>query len=229
MNTQSIQHSQEVGLATFYSKIYGLVGLGILLSALVSGVMLTIFQPSLISLLTNGRFMVLGLWLVQIALVGAASNAAAKNTPMALPFFLIYSALNGVTISMTVAFYTQDSVLTAFLSAAAVFFAMAIVGLVIKKDLSGIRKALMAALLGIILAGLINFFLRSSALSYALSVISVVIFSGLIASDNQRIKQVYHRTGGHVTNGWVISMALHLYLDFVNLFLRLLRLMGRRD
>lgn len=229
MNTQSIQQSQEVGLAKFYSKIYGLVGLGVLLSALVAGAMLTIFQSSLISLLSSGRMFILGLWMAQIALVGVASNAAAKNTPMALPFFLIYSALNGVTISMTVAFYTQESVFTAFLSAAAVFFAMSIVGLVIKKDLSGIRKALMAALLGIILAGLINFFLRSSALSYVLSIISVVIFSGLIASDNQRIKQVYHRTGGSVTNGWVISMALHLYLDFVNLFLRLLRLMGRRD
>lgn len=229
MNTQTITQRSEAGLVSFYSKIYGLVGLGISLSALVAAAMLTIFQSGLINLLSSGRIFILGLWLVQVALVGVASSAASKNSPMALPFFLIYSALNGITISMTVAFYTQESVLAAFLSAASVFFAMAIVGNVIKKDLSGIRKALMAALMGIIIASLINFFLRSSALSYLLSLVSVVIFSGLIASDNQRIKQVYDRTGGNVGKGWVISMALHLYLDFVNLFLRLLRLMGKRD
>lgn len=229
MSQESIYSQVQSGLSQFYARIYGLVGVGITLSALVAGAMLTIFQANLVTLMTNGRFITLGLWLVQMALVMGASTAAAKNSPTALPFFLIYSALNGLTISFTVAYYTQESVLAAFLSSAAVFFAMALVGRFIKKDLSGLHKAMMAAVMGLIIAGLINLFLRSSGLSFLLSIVSVLIFSGLIAHDNQRIKQVYQQTGGQVQNGWVVSMALSLYLDFINLFLSLLRIMGRRD
>lgn len=227
MNTTYTQAS--TGLTAFYTKIYGLVGLGLLLSALVAGAMLTVFQAQMISFLQAGRLWLILVWLIELALVAAASTAAATNSPLALPMFLGYSALNGFTISFTVAYYTQASVLAAFLSAAGVFFAMALVGRFIKMDLSGFRKAMMAALMGLMIAGLLNFFFRSSALSWLLSIVSVVLFSGIIAYDNQRIKQVYFQTGGQVHDGWALSMALSLYLNFINLFLNLLRLMGDRD
>lgn len=219
----------DSSLNTFYSKIYGLVGLGLLLSGLVAGAMLTIFQQQLINLLQAGRGFLLLIWLVEVAVVIAASTMAAKNSPMAFPLFLFYSILNGFTISFTVVYYTMASVLAAFLSAAGLFFAMALVGVLIKKDLSGMRKAIMAGLIGLMIAGLVNMFLGSSGLSFLLSVVSVILFSGIIAYDNQRIKQVYLQTGGQVQDGWVVSMALSLYLNFINLFLNLLRLMGSRD
>lgn len=221
--------ASDTGLTAFYSKIYSLVGLGIGLSALVAGAMLTVFQTQLITLLQGGRLWLLVFWGIELALVMAASVAASKNSPTALPLFLGYSALNGLTISFTVAFYTRASVFTAFVSASAVFLVMALVGRFIKKDLSGMHKAIMAGLIGLMIAGLVNFFLRSSAMSYLLSVFSVVLFSGIIAYDNQRIKQVYQQTAGQVQDGWAVSMALSLYLNFINLFLNLLRLLGNRD
>lgn len=225
----SLTNRAQVGLTTFYAKIYGLVGLGLLLSGLVAGLMLTVFQSQMIAILQGGRVVIWALWLIEVGLVVAASTAAAQNSPVAFPMFLGYSALNGFTISFTLAYYTKTSVLAAFLSAAGLFFAMAIWGQVTKKDLSGFRKALMGALMGLVIAGLVNFFLRSSALSLLLSLVSVVLFSGIIAYDNQRIKQVYLQTGGRVGDGWVISLALSLYLNFINLFLNILRLMGNRD
>lgn len=90
-------------------------------------------------------------------------------------------------------------------------------------------KALIAALIGIIIASVINIFIGSGAMSYIISILSVLIFSGLIAYDNQLIKRVYEHTGGNVGDGWAVSMALNLYLDFINLFLNLLRIFGRND
>lgn len=196
MNTVYTQ--ADSGLNAFYSKIYGLVGLGISLSAVVTWAMLTVFQDLFLSLLYRGSFFMLVLWLVQVGLVMLASGAAAKNSPAALPLFLGYSAYTGFIMSFTVAYYTQSSVLLAFLSAAGVFFAMALVGRFIKKDLSGLHKAFMAGLMGLIIAGLLNMFFRSSGLSFLMSLVSVVLFSGIIAYDNQMIKRVYQSTGGAV-------------------------------
>ena len=106
---------------------------------------------------------------------------------------------------------------------------MAIIGATTKKNLSAMGQALIAALIGVIIASVVNMFLQSSGMSYIISLISVVIFAGLIAYDNQRIRYVFEETGGNVQEGWAISLALQLYLDFVNLFLNLLRIFGRRD
>ncbi len=89
------------------------------------------------------------------------------------------------------------------------------------------RKALMAALIGILIASLVNLFIGSGGMSYIISIVCVIIFSGLIAYDNQMIKYVYNSQGGQVADGWAVSMALSLYLDFINLFLNILRLFAR--
>jgi len=164
---------------------------------------------------------------LEFGLVFLASGAARRNTPAALPLFLVYSALNGFTLSFIIVQYTQAIVFQAFLSTAIVFFIMALIG--IKRDLSGMAKFLMAALIGIIVASLINFFFASSMMSFVISIVSILIFSGLIAYDNQMIKKVYYGTNGQVTDGWAVSMALSLYLDFINLFLNILRLFARRN
>ncbi|MCI5870920.1 Bax inhibitor-1/YccA family protein [Streptococcus sp.] len=229
MNQQTVYTQTDSGLASFFTKIYSLVGMGIGLSALVAALMTTVFRDNMVAIMTNAPWLYMAAGFIELALVFVASSSARKNSPAALPIFLTYSALNGFTLSFIIAQYTGATVLSAFLSSALLFFVMALIGRVTNKDLSGMRKALMAALIGIVLASLVNIFLGSSGMSFMISIISVVIFSGLIAYDNQMIKNVYYQTSGRVQDGWAISMALSLYLDFINLFLNLLRILGRND
>ena len=229
MNENVIYTQSDSGINRFFAKIYGLVGIGIGLSALVSFLMLYVFPDNMITIMTSAPWLYYGAIIAELVSVFTASTAARKNTPAALPLFLLYSALNGFTMSFIIISYTQTTVLQAFVSSALVFVVMSGVGLVIKKDLSGMAKALFAALIGVIIASVINMFIGSGAMSYIISIISVLLFSGLIAYDNQMIKKVYEATGGKVGDGWAVSMALRLYLDFINLFLNLLRIFSRNN
>lgn len=227
MNQSIIQ--ERSGLNQFYAKVYAFVGLGIGLSALVSALMLTVFQSQLIYFLMHGRLWLMVATFAELALVFVASSMAAKNSPAALPVFLVYSVLNGFTLSFVVAFYTPGTVLSAFVSSALLFFVMAVIGIFTKKDLSGVGRALMAALVGLIIAMVVNLFLANSFFDYMISIAMVLVFSGLIAWDNQKIRYVYEQSRGQVATGWIISMALSIYLDFINLFLSILRIFGRND
>ena len=219
----------RAGLNQFYAKVYAFVGLGIGLSALVSALMLTVFQSQLIYFLMHGRLWLMIATFAELALVFVASSMAAKNRPAALPVFLVYSVLNGFTLSFVVAFYTPGTVLSAFISSALLFFVMAVIGIFSKKDLSAMGRALMAALVGLIIAMVVNLFLANSFFDYMISIAMVLVFSGLIAWDNQKIRYVYEQSRGQVATGWIISMALSIYLDFINLFLSILRIFGRND
>ena len=227
MNQTIIQ--ERSGLNQFYAKVYAFVGLGIGLSALVSALMLTVFQSQLVYFLMHGRLWLMIATFAELGLVFVASSMAAKNSPAALPVFLIYSVLNGFTLSFVVAFYTPGTVLSAFVSSALLFFVMPAIGIFTKKDLSGMGRALMAALVGLIIAMIVNIFLASGFFDYMISIAMVLVFSGLIAWDNQKIRYVYEQSRGQVATGWVISMALSIYLDFINLFLSILRIFGRND
>ena len=227
MNQTIIQ--ERSGLNQFYAKVYAFVGLGIGLSALVSALMLTVFQAQLIYFLMHGRLWLMIATFAELGLVFVASSMATKNSPAALPVFLVYSLLNGFTLSFVVAFYTPGTVLSAFVSSALLFFVMAAIGIFTKKDLSGMGRALMAALVGLIIAMIVNIFLASGFFDYMISIAMVLVFSGLIAWDNQKIRYVYEQSRGQVATGWVISMALSIYLDFINLFLSILRIFGRND
>jgi len=228
MNNRTIIQDAS-GINAFYAKIYSLVGVGLGISALVSALMLTMFQSVIVSVLMGSTWIFYLAIAAELVLVFAASGMALKNSPAALPLFLVYSALNGFTLSVVLALYTQSSVLSAFVTASAMFFAMAFIGKVTKKDLSGMGRALRAALFGLIIASVVNIFLRSGSFDFLISIAGVIIFSGLIAWDNQKIRYVYEQSNGQVENGWAVSLALSLYLDFINLFLSLLRLFGRND
>lgn len=227
MNQTIIQ--ERSGLNQFYAKVYAFVGIGIALSALVSALMLTTFQDVLVQLMLNARVWLIVTGIVEVALVLFASGLALRNSPAAFPIFLLYSAVNGFSLSFIVSLYLPGTVLTAFISSAALFFVMAIVGVVIKKDLSGIGRALIAALFGLILAMVVNIFLNSGLMDYIISIVMVLVFAGLIAWDNQKIRYVYEESDGQVATGWAISLALSLYLDFINLFLSFLRIFGNDD
>ena len=206
---------EQSGLNAFYNKIYSLVGIGVGISALVSGLMMTVFQDFFVQILTTAPMVYYG--------------AVVKNSPSALPIFLIFSALNGFTLSFIIARYMQATVYKAFLVSALMFIVMGAIGRVVKKDLSGMGRALMGVLIGVIIASVVNMFLRSSGMDYILSIISVFLFAGLTAWDNQKIRYVYDQTNGQPATGWAVAMALELYLDFINLFISLLRIFGRND
>ena len=227
MNQTIIQ--ERSGLNQFYAKVYSFVGLGIALSAIVSALMLTTFQDLLVQLMLNARIWSIVTGIVEVALVIFASGLAAKNSPATLPMFLLYSVVNGFSLSFIVSLYLPGTVLTAFISSAALFFVMAIIGVVIKKDLSGIGRALIAALFGLILAMVVNIFLNSGFMDYIISIVMVIVFAGLIAWDNQKIRYIYEESDGQVATGWAVALALSLYLDFINLFLSFLRIFGSDD
>ena len=197
---------EQSGLNAFYNKIYSLVGIGVGISALVSGLMMTVFQDFFVQILTTAPMVYYAAVVVELILVFVASGKAVKNSPSALPIFLIYSALNGFTLSFIIARYMQATVYKAFLV-----------------------SALMGDLIGVIIASVVNMFLRSSGMDYILSIISVFLFAGLTAWDNQKIRYVYDQTNGQPATGWAVAMALELYLDFINLFISLLRIFGRND
>lgn len=219
----------SVGLNKFYSKIYAFLAIGIGVSALVSYLILTVYPIVLVTLLkSTGLFF--GLWILQIGLVLFLGLKAQKNPTLAVSGFLIYSILNGVTISATLLMYAQATVVSAFVSAAATFGAMSLVGMFTKKDLSAVGHAAYSALIGIIIAMVVNFFfLHSSAVSFFISILMVLIFAGITAYDNQKIRQVYNETGGQAGTGIAVFFALQLYLDFINLFLAFLRIFGKNN
>ena len=231
MNNNPIimEQSEITALNRFFAKIYGYVALGVGISALVAYLSLTVLWELSLNILMAGSWIIWVIMLAEIGLVMFASGAAAKNSPLALPLFIAYSAINGFTIGIMLLFYTGETVLLAFVTAVGMFAVMAIIGATTKKNLSAMGQALLAALVGVVIASVVNMFLQSSGMSFIISLISVVIFAGLIAYDNQRIRYVFEETGGQVQEGWAISLALQLYLDFVNLFLHLLRLLGRRN
>ena len=134
---------EQSGLNAFYNKIYSLVGIGVGISALVSGLMMTVFQDFFVQILTTAPMVYYGAVVVELILVFVASGKAVKNSPSALPIFLIYSALNGFTLSFIIARYMQATVYKAFLVSALMFIVMGAIGRVVKKDLSGMGRALM--------------------------------------------------------------------------------------
>ncbi len=174
----------------------------------------------------------IGLLVAEVALVFVISAAIHKlSGAAATGLFLLYSALNGVTLSALMAIYTSQSVFQAFLTAAGMFGAVSVYGMVTKRDLTGMGSFMMMGLFGLIIAMVVNMFLGSSTLSLGISILGVVIFLGLTAFDTQYLRNMGESApmddGTAIQRGTILG-ALKLYLDFINIFLFLLRLMGDR-
>lgn len=173
-----------------------------------------------------------GLVIAELALVWGISGMINRiNFITATALFALYSTLNGVTLSLILLVYTTESVVTTLFVTAAMFGSMALYGYTTKRDLSSWGSILMMALVGLIIASVVNIFLGSSMMGFVISIIGVVLFVGLTAYDVHRIKAMFvdvYEDGEDVKKASLLG-ALSLYLDFVNLFLYLLRLFGRRD
>ena len=142
--------------------------------------------------------------------------------------FILYSCLSGLTLSVVFVVYTSSSIASTFFITAGTFAVMSLAGFYTKKDLSGFGSIMMMGLVGVIIATVVNFFLKSEMLNYIISYIGVMVFVGLTAYDTQKIKLMATQVDGENAKKASIMGALTLYLDFVNLFLYLLRVMGNR-
>lgn len=221
------QEARVYGLNRFYGKIYAFFALGIGISAVISYLSLNTFSYQVANFINNFPLGFWGIWIAEIALVVFLGIKAQKNPSLAIGGFVVYSALNGLTLAVTLQMYDLGTVTQAFVTASATFLVMSLVGSFTKRDLSGIGRAALSCLLGIIIAMLLNVFvLHSGAVDFFISILMVVIMSGITAYDNQMIRKIYLGTNGEVGNGVAVFMALQLYLDFINLFISFLRIFG---
>ncbi|BDG01120.1 Bax inhibitor-1/YccA family protein [Anaeromyxobacter oryzae] len=211
----------------FMAAVYRWMTLGLGVTALLAVAVAS--SPDAIRLVFGNRILFFGLILAELGLVIALSAAVNRLSAAAAGgLFLVYSALNGVTLSIVLLAYTGTSVALAFGATAGTFGVMSVYGTVTKRDLSSWSSFLFMGLIGIVIASVVNIFLRSSMMSFVISCAGVLVFTGLAAYDTQKLRTIA-RAGG-ATGAVAVNGALALYLDFVNLFLMLLRLLGgRRD
>jgi len=227
--------TQEVdeGLRSYMLSVYNYMAGGIALTGIVAYAtyVLAASNPAVQQILFASPLK----WVVIFAPLAMVFFMAARINSMSIGAaqltFWIYAALVGVSLSSLFIIYTGQSLTRVFFITAAMFGAVSIWGYTTKKDLSGWGSFLIMGVIGIVIASVVNIFLQSSAMQWALSVLCVVIFSGLTAYDTQKLKQIYYSVQGDTLamGRSAIMGALNLYLDFLNIFLSLLQLFGNRN
>lgn len=208
--------------------VYNWMALGLTVTAGMAWLVSS--SPTLVQAIFGNQILFFGLIIAEIGLVFFLAARITKLAPATAAFlFLVYSALNGATLSVVLLAYTMADVSQAFIISAGTFGAMSIFGYTTKKDLTGWGSFLFMGLMGLIIASVVNMFVGNSALNFIISIIGVLIFTGLTAYDTQKIKEMSLTIGtqGEYAAGRIkIFGALKLYLDFINLFLMMLRLFG---
>jgi uncharacterized protein len=218
---------RDVRVTAFLSKVYGWMFLGLLLTA---GTAVTVASsPLLIKTLILNRGLLFIMILAQLGLVLYLSVRVEKMAPAtAAILFLLYSVLVGVTTSTIFLVYTGASIMSAFVVAGGMFGAMAVFGSLTKRSLAGVGQFMFMGLIGLIIASVVNIFLFSNMLNFVISVVGVLVFTGLTAWDAQRLKHMAVALPDGRVGAYAVVGALSLYLDFINLFFFILRLMGGR-
>lgn len=194
--------------------------------------MLVANNPTLLTFIFSNMGLVWGLLIAEIVLVmilSAAINRLSFSTATLL--FILYSVLNGVTLSSIFVVYTQGSIASTFFITAGMFGGLALYGSVTKKDLSGMGRFLFMTLIGLIIASIVNIFMHSGTLYWITTFVGVLVFAGLTAWDAQKIQQMALMAAdvNESTQKMALLGSLTLYLDFINLFLYLLRIFGKRN
>lgn len=209
----------------FLSRTYAWMAAGLGLTGVIAW--FTAHSPQMVNAVLMNRGVFFVLVLAQLGLVVAFSAAAHRASTMAAAaMFLAYSALTGLTFSAIFLVYTTASIAQTFFVTAGTFGALSVFGVVTKRDLSGVGRFMMFGLFGLIIASIVNIFLASSAVYWISTYAGILIFAGLTAYDTQKLTQIYVHAGEG--GNLALRGALTLYLDFVNMFLYLLRLFGNR-
>lgn len=205
---------------SYIKIIYAWMTLGLLLTAFVATYVSTNYAA--LNFVMDYFFVLI---IAEFLFVFAIAGGVTKFSPtVSSLLFLTYSALNGLTMAMIFLIYTKESIATTFFITAGMFGIMSLYGFVTKKDLSKMGSILFMALIGLILASIVNIFLKSSGLYWLISFAGVLIFVGLTAYDTQKIKK-----NNDYYQAYPIAGALTLYLDFINMFIFMLRIFGSRD
>jgi FtsH-binding integral membrane protein len=227
----SVGRLEEAG-RTFLPRVFGWMGVGLLVTALVAWYVGS--DPERVaSVFGAGRGVVWILMIAQLGLVVVLSGVVRNLSPgLAGALFLLYSGLTGLTFSVLLLVYTMESIAAAFFASSATFGASAAYGYVTKKDLSSFGSLCFMGLIGIVIASVANFFFRSEGLNRILSYLVVFVFIGLSAWDMQKLKR-WHREAGTAEGTpedrrLAIQGALALYLDFINIFIAILSILGKR-
>ena len=232
MRTDTVVKTRaEVLVSDYVRSVYNWMGIGLALTGFTAYYVSN--SESLLRLVFGNPLLLMVLILAELGLVFAIAgrvNRMSAGTATAL--FVIYSALNGVTLSSIFLVYASASIVSTFFICAATFIACSLYGWTTKKDLTSLGGFMMMGLIGIVIASLVNMFVRSSGMSMIISYIGVFVFVGLTAYDTQKIKnmamtQPANLDGGVIRKGAILG-ALSLYLNFINLFLMLLNIFGQR-
>jgi FtsH-binding integral membrane protein len=234
----------DQGLRAYMIKVYNLMGLGLLITGLaaVATIMLATTSTPTAYAISDGTYLTaFGYaifasplkWVVILAPLAAVMflsfRVQSMSVSAAQTTFWVYAALVGLSLSSIFLVYTTASISQTFFATAAAFGALSLYGYTTKRDLTAMGSFLIMGVFGIIIAMVINIFLQSSALSFAVSAIGVLVFAGLTAYDTQKIKEMYYEGDDTAVAGRKSIMgALRLYLDFINLFMFLLQFMGDR-
>jgi FtsH-binding integral membrane protein len=237
-SSQAAAAEVDAGLRSYMLRVYNYMASGVALTGLVAALVASspqitalFFQPGF-----RGGMTMTGLgWIATLAPLGIvlafSFGLARMSAATAQGLYWVYSALMGVSMSTIFFVYTHTSITRVFFITAASFAGLSLYGYTTKKNLSGFGSFLIMGLIGIVIASLVNLFLASSMLQFVISVIGVLVFAGLTAYDTQKIRDLYWvGDGGEVASKKAVMGAFTLYLDFINLFIMLLRLFGdRRD
>jgi uncharacterized protein len=214
-------------VARFMRGVYGWMAGGLALTSATAWLVSS--SPALVAAIFGNRLL---FWVLILAQLGIVFALSARVERMAVStaslLFAAYSALTGVTLSSILLVFTGESVFTTFVVTAGMFGALAMYGTVTRRELSGLGQFLFMGLIGLVLASLVGLFWHNGGLQFMISLVGVVVFAGLTVYDAQRLKELAFATSAGPTTGATIVGALALYLDFINLFLFLLRFLGNR-
>lgn len=214
-------------VTSFLRSVYGWMCAGLLVTAGVAVFIAS--QEQLVRAIVATRFLFLALVIAQLGLVFWISARVATLRPStAATLFVIYAATNGITFSVILLAFTGASIASAFFTTAGMFGALALYGTLTKRSLVGLGQFAFMGLIGIVIASLVGLFWQNNTLQFLISACGVIVFTGLTAYDAQKLKAMALAVDGPQTGSYAISGALALYLDFVNLFLMILRLFGDR-
>ncbi len=227
----SAQSTRTEVVNAFFRKVYHWMAAGLILTAVMAHV--TASSGAMLQLVFGSPFVLFGLIGLEFLLVIAISSGINRlSAGLASVLFVIYSLLNGITLSGVLLVYSGQSVFNAFLTTAGMFGAMSVYGLYSKRDLTAWGSFLTMGLIGLVIAMCVNLFMRSTMVEFVTSIFGVVIFMGLTAWDTRKLLQIGGELDGVEGNDGAHKLAivgaLELYLDFINIFLFLLRLFGKR-
>ena len=229
VTSPQIADVRDERVGAFLSKVYGWMFGGLLVTAVVAFAVAS--SPAIIEIVFLNRLVFWGLIIAQLGLVFYLSARVDKVGPTtAAGLFILYAALTGVTSSVILLMYTAASITSTFIITAGMFGTMAVFGSVTKRSLAGWGQFLFMGLIGLILASVVGLFWQNDAMQFVISLVGVLIFTGLTAYDAQRLKQMAVALPDGRVGAYAVVGALSLYLDFINLFFFLLRFTGsRRD